>query len=129
MRLAQERGLLHQTELSKAQFWALLYWVYLKRRTEREDKHAELIQQTFNLNPERWEQLYRKELLKELGIKDEDEEDQEEDGFKEQGLPLQDSDYDAIDQFLEQQENNAIKRWIAAGQLPPDYVSAGGRRV
>ena len=126
MRLAHERGLLHQKELSKAQFWALLYWVYLKRRTEREDKHAELIEQTFNLNPPRWIELYREEILKELGIEDEDEE-QEEDGFKEQGLPLQDSDYDAIDQFLEQQENNAVKRWIAAGQLPPDYVSTGRR--
>ena len=126
MRLAHERGLLHQKELSKAQFWALLYWVYLKRRTEKEDKHAELIEQTFNLNPPRWIELYREEILKELGIEDEDEE-QEEDGFKEQGLPLQDSDYDAIDQFLEQQENNAVKRWIAAGQLPPDYVSTGRR--
>ena len=126
MRLAHERGLLHQKELSKAQFWALLYWVYLKRRTEKEDKHAELIEQTFNLNPPRWIELYREEILKELGIEDEDEE-QEEGGFKEQGLPLQDSDYDAIDQFLEQQENNAVKRWIAAGQLPPDYVSTGRR--
>ena len=126
MRLAHDRGLLHQKELSKAQFWALLYWVYLKRRTEKEDKHAELIEQTFNLNPPRWIELYREEILKELGIEDEDEE-QEEDGFKEQGLPLQDSDYDAIDQFLEQQENNAVKRWIAAGQLPPDYVSTGRR--
>lgn len=51
--------MLSQRSLNLVQSWALYYWVLMTRRTEIEDKLAELEHQTFNLFPERYDQLYR----------------------------------------------------------------------
>lgn len=119
MRLAYEQGFLTQKNLSYFQHWGLLYALYLNRRTALEDTRAMLIQQTLNLDPERWVELYRDEMLRELGL---DPDHDEEFGGGHDEIPLEASDYDALDQFLRQQENNAVKRMISGGQLPPDYV-------
>jgi hypothetical protein len=59
VRLAHEQGLIHQRELSHFQNWALLYWVYLDRRTQNETLRSELEVQTFNLFPDRWIEVYK----------------------------------------------------------------------
>jgi hypothetical protein len=59
VRLAHEQGLIHQRELNHFQNWALLYWVYLDRRTYNESLRSELEVQTFNLFPDRWIEVYK----------------------------------------------------------------------
>lgn len=41
------------------QQWALQYWIYLDRRTQVDDKKAELELSCYNVNYERWQQLYQ----------------------------------------------------------------------
>lgn len=123
MRLAYERGFLTQKKISFFQHWGLRYWIHMSRRIQIADLRATLIQQTFNLYPERWDELYREEALRKLGITDTPAPIQD-------SVPLEDRDYDALEQFLEQQDKIAVRRWINAGQLPPDYVpDTQGRRV
>lgn len=115
MRLAYEQGLLSQKNPSHTQRWALLYWIYMDRRTKAEDERAFLMQQTFNLDPDRWVELgYRAEMMRMMGIEDKPE--------VEEGEPLTPQDEADIDQFLRQQDQIAAKRWITAGLLPPDFV-------
>lgn len=78
------------------------------------------MQQTFNLFPERWSDLYREEVLGEIaGVVPGDEE-----------IPLTENDMDALDAFLAQQEQGAMKRWMRAGQLPPEFeLDTQGTRV
>lgn len=114
MRLAYEKGHLSQKNLNPFQHWALLYWLYLNRRTEVEDIQAELIQQTYNLFPERWGDLYRSHVLNELGIADEAAEDVVVD------------DLDELNKFYEQMEK---KQWIRGGNLPDAFTPQRGVRV
>lgn len=58
--------MLAQHSLNYFQQWALMYWVYLDRRTALEDRQAELETQTFNLFPERWNQLYQDKALADI---------------------------------------------------------------
>lgn len=95
MRLAYEQGLLKQRSLNYFQHWALVYWAYMDRRDRIEDKNAELEQQTFNLMPERWVELYRDSLLGALGIANEEGE-----------VPLTEDDLDDLDKFMERLEKN-----------------------
>lgn len=112
VRLAHEQGLLTGRNLSYFQRWALLYWLYMDRRIKLKDKRSELIQQTFNLFPERWDVLYRDEVLKELGVPVPGEVDE--------GEILGEDDIDVLNQFMEQMEQ---RRWIHADALglPPDW--------
>ena len=112
MRLAHEQGLLTGKNLSYFQRWALLYWIAMERRVMLKDKRSELIQQTFNLFPERWEVLYRDEVLRELGISVPGEEEEE---------VLGEDDIDMLNRFMEGMEQ---RRWIHADALglPPDWV-------
>jgi uncharacterized protein YecA (UPF0149 family) len=117
VRLAYEKGLLSRRNLTRVQHWALLYWMWMDRRTKKEDERAFLIQQTLNLNPDQWVELgYREEMMKALGITDEPEEQGED------FIPFTPEDEDAIEQFLRQQDQIAAKRWIRAGMLPDDFV-------
>lgn len=93
MRLAYEQGLLKQRSLNFFQHWALMYWAYMDRRTRIEDKDAELEQQTFNLMPERWVELYKDQLFGALGIANEEGE-----------VPLTEDDLDELDKFMERLE-------------------------
>ena len=72
MRLAYEQGLLRGRGLNFFQKWALLYWVYMDRRNQMEDRDAEMERQTFNLNPDRWVDLYRDQILGKLGLPNEE---------------------------------------------------------
>lgn len=81
--------MLTQRSLNYFQQWALMYWVYLNRRTELEDRQAELETQTFNLFPERWSQLYQDKTLAAIASMSEDTE-----------VPV--TDLDALDQWYEQ---------------------------
>jgi hypothetical protein len=96
VRLAYEQGLLKGKSLNFFQQWALVYWIYLSRRIQVEDKNSELEQQTFNLVPERWVELYRDRLLGELGLPDEDGE-----------IQLQEDDLDELDKFMAKLESKA----------------------
>jgi hypothetical protein len=88
----------------------------MERRIKQADQRAYLIQQTLNLNPDQWEALgYRDEMLKMLGITEEEQQSEE-------GVPFTPEDEDAIEQFMRQQDQIAAKRWISAGMLPPDFV-------
>lgn len=58
IRLAHEQGILHQPDLNHFQHFALLYWIYLDRRTLNEKTSADLEIQCFNLFPERWKSIY-----------------------------------------------------------------------
>lgn len=109
MRLAYEKGLLTQKNVSYFQNWALLYWMYIQRRTAMEDTRAELVQQTFNLFPERWNELYRTEVMEKLGLSD---------SMIPEGEPV--DDLNEIDAYLSRLEG---KRWIHADALglPPDW--------
>ena len=114
MRLAYEQGLLQQRSLNFFQHWALVYWAYLSRRIQIEDKNAELEQQTFNLAPERWMELYRDQLLTSLGIANEEGE-----------IPLTEDDLDELDRFMAQLESK--NRFSMNGsQTPSDFRSEWG---
>lgn len=125
MRLAYERGLLKQRGTTRVQQWALLYWIYLDRRTRSEDKRSELIQQTLNLAPDRWLELgYRDEMLRQVGLNEGDLRQEPEE------QPFTPEDEESIEQFMRQQDAIAAKRWINAGMLPPDFVpDTEGTRV
>lgn len=43
-----------------------MYWIYMDRRTQLEDRQADLEGQTFNLVPERWTQLYQDRAVSEI---------------------------------------------------------------
>lgn len=78
-----------------------MYWLYLERRTELEDRQAELETQTFNLFPERWSQLYRDQTLPGIGPDDEGEE------------PI--TDIDMLDQWYEQMVMGGGKQVVRGG--------------
>jgi hypothetical protein len=111
VRLAYEKGLLTQRNVSYFQNWALLYWMYMQRRTAIEDTQAELIQQTFNLFPERWSELYRAEIMAKLGLSD---------GMMPEGEAV--DDLNEIDAFLSRLEQG--RRWVGADALglPTDWT-------
>lgn len=67
-----------------------MYSIYLNRRTELEDRQAELETQTFNLFPERWGQLYQDKTLSALGE------------FSGEDFESPVTDLDALDQWYEQ---------------------------
>lgn len=81
-----------------------MYWLYLDRRTQLEDRQAELENQTFNLFPERWTQLYQDKTMASLGI-------ELEDGFAEEPV----TDIDALDQWYEQMVAQGGKQFMNAG--------------
>lgn len=115
MRLAYEQGLLKQRSLNYYQHWALLYWAYMDRRTKVEDKNAELEQQTFNLFPERWADLYRDQLLGALGVANEEGE-----------IPLSEDDLDSLDQFMARLERNNNFS-MSGADTPDDFRTEWGR--
>lgn len=59
MRLAHAKGLITQKEVNWFQDWALIYWLYLDRRTSNETMRNELEMQTFSLAPDRWAGIYQ----------------------------------------------------------------------
>ena len=63
----------------------------MDRRHRLEDKNAELEQQTYNLFPDRWADLYKDKLLAELGLPNGEGE-----------IPLQEDDLAALDKFMDQ---------------------------
>ncbi len=65
----------------------------MDRRHRLEDKNAELEQQTYNLFPDRWADLYKDKLLAELGLPNGEGE-----------IPLQEDDLAALDKFMDQLE-------------------------
>jgi len=102
--------LLSQRSLNYFQQWALMYWVYMDRRTVMEDRQAELETQTFNLFPERWSQLYQDKTLGELaGLMGEDSES-----------PV--TDLDALDKWYEEMVASG-GRGIAKGDSGRDTWS------
>lgn len=78
-----------------------MYAVYLIRRIELEDRQADLENQTFNLFPERWTQLYQDKTL--AGIMSMDE-----NGGGE--MPV--TDIDALDQWYEQMVRSGGKQFV-----------------
>lgn len=96
--------MLTQRSLNYFQQWALMYWLYLDRRTTLEDRQAELEGQTFNLFPERWSQLYQDKTLASLALEDGDE------GFE---APV--TDIDALDAWYEQMVAQNAKRFAGGG--------------
>lgn len=109
MRLAYEQGLLSHKGLNFFQNWALLYYLYLDRRLKVEDRAAELEQQTFNLYPERWAELYRDQLLGKLQIPNEEGE-----------IPLTEDDLDDLDKFMERLERGG-QFTMSGGDAAPDF--------
>jgi hypothetical protein len=109
VRLAYEQGLLKQHSLNFYQKWALLYWVYMVRREQLEDKESELERQTFNLYPQRWNELYRDQMLAEMGLPNEHGE-----------IPLMEDDLDELDRFMEQLERQN-KFSMSGSSTPKDY--------
>lgn len=95
VRLAYERGLLTQRSLSYFQHWALLYHMYLERRIKLEDTDSILERQTLNLNPDMWVRLYRNNVIGQLGVADETAEPE---------IELTENDLDALDAFMDKQE-------------------------
>lgn len=106
MRLAYEQGLLTRRSLNFFQQWALVYWIYMERRVSLEDKTSELEQQTYNLAPERWVDLYRDQMMAKLGIANEDGE-----------VPLQEDDLEDLDKFMEKLERQS-KFSMSGAQAP-----------
>ena len=88
----------------------------MERRTRWEDTHAQLEQQTFNLFPERWSELYKDELLAELGLPNEEGE-----------IPLQEDDLAALDQFMEKIERGGT--FSMSGGQTADVREEWGRWV
>ena len=88
----------------------------MDRRQQMEDVESQLMQQTFNLFPERWTELYRDEIFGYAPQEDE--------------IPVTENDLDQMDAFLAQQEQGALKRWARAGALPNDFeLDTHGVRV
>lgn len=112
MRLAYEQGLLKGKSLNFFQQWALVYWMYLSRRVQLDDKNSELEQQTFNLAPDRWIDLYRDQVLGEMGIPNEDGD-----------IPLSEGDLDDLDSFMAKLERNA-KFSMTGAQTAADFKPA-----
>jgi hypothetical protein len=100
---------LKQQSLNFYQKWALLYWIYMVRREQVEDAEANLERQTFNLFPQRWSELYRDQLLAELGMPNEDGE-----------IPLREDDLDELDKFMEQLERQN-KFSMSGADTPNDF--------
>lgn len=69
-----------------------MYWIYLERRSQLEDRRDEGQMQTFNLFPERWQQLYQEQIL---GVAPGEGEEGE--------IPV--DDVDLLDQWYEQVAN------------------------
>jgi hypothetical protein len=109
VRLAYEQGLLKRQSLNFYQKWALLYWIYMVRREQIEDTEAMLERQTFNLFPQRWNDLYRDQLLAGVGMANEDGE-----------IPLREDDLDELDKFMEQLERQS-KFSMSGADTPNDF--------
>lgn len=84
-----------------------MYWLYLDRRTALEDRQAELENQTFNLFPERWSQLYQDKTLAALASDDDLE------------SPV--TDIDALDQWYEQMVAQGGKQFMKSGSVSDDW--------
>ena len=84
-----------------------MYWVYLNRRTELEDRQAELETQTFNLFPERWSQLYQDKTLAEIAAAT---------GEDYAEMPV--TDIDALDQWYEQMVSRGGSAVLSGSSLP-----------
>lgn len=101
--------MLTQRSLNYFQQWALMYWLYLDRRTALEDRQAELESQTFNLFPERWGQLYQDKTLASLALNEEGE------------TETVVTDIDALDAWYEQMVAQGGKQFMKAGADNPEW--------
>lgn len=57
--MAHAQGLLTHPSLNVIQMWALQYFLYMERRIQVDDTMSSLEVQCYNLNLERWQQLYQ----------------------------------------------------------------------
>lgn len=87
----------------------MLYWIYLDRRQDVDDRQAELEHQTFNLFPERWVELYKDNLPVTFA---DDEFGEEE--------PV--TDIDALDQFFNDVISGGSKQWTNGDRAAPAGV-------
>jgi len=108
--LAHEQGLLHQPELNRFQYWALLYWIGMQRRMSREDRDAMLEIQTYNLFPERWEQLYSGQVFSVMAPPKVDEEEDV-------------TDPEEIIRFFDNPENTMV---MSGADVPDTDLATGG---
>lgn len=88
---------------------------------ELKDKRDEVELMTFNLNYERWYDLYFPKNAAAIA----DEMSDIAGGFIDDDMELPVTDIDELDQFYESRENT---RWMSALDIPMDDFS-GGRRV
>lgn len=95
MRLAHEQGLLHQRDLNHFQHWALMYWVYLDRRTDNETRRDQLELECFNMFPDRWAEIYKDQPGSLLAPPEESQE-----------IPV--DDIDEINRWYESRERSRI---------------------
>jgi len=86
-----------------------MYWIYLNRRTELEDRQAELETQTFNLFPERWGQLYQDKTLAAVA----------EASGEEAEAPV--TDLDALDQWYEQMVASGGKQVVSGSAAQDEW--------
>jgi hypothetical protein len=84
---------LTQKSLNSFQYWALLYFYYLNRRTQMEDLDVQLERECFNLNLERWMVIYKDRILGDLSLSGDDGE-----------VPVTVDDIDEMDRYFEEQE-------------------------
>lgn len=107
VRLAHEQGLLSQRSLNRVQRWALLYWLYMDRRTQTQDRRDQVKDETFHLFPERWAQLYEGEMRAELGLEGVQAEPE---------VPV--TDVSELDKWYES-VSRGEKRTMNGSQIPP----------
>jgi hypothetical protein len=97
-----------------------MYWVYMERRMQLKDKKDEAELMTFNLNYERWHQLYFPIRMPDIdmstyqgggGTLVEDE------------IEIPVTSIDELDAFYETREST---KWMGSSEIEPQ---SGGRRV
>jgi hypothetical protein len=92
-----------------------MYWIYLDRRTQAEDRQADLESQTFNLVPERWSQIYQDRALMEVTGPDGEPE-----------TPV--TDIDALDRWYEEMVASGGKQYMrgSGDPLPSEETDRWG---
>lgn len=117
--------MLNQKSLSVIQYWALMYWIYMERRMQLKDKKDEAELMTFNLNYERWYEIYFPKTAAALAASP-DESFGGTLAEKEIEIPV--TEIDELDAFYETREQT---KWMSGGDLPDELMDGlgVGRRV
>jgi hypothetical protein len=85
-----------------------MYWVYMDRRVNIQDRQTELELQTFNLFPERWETVYKDQFISSLLGDDAQEEE-----------PV--TDLEMLDRWYQEMVEQGGKQTISGADLGQDW--------